>query len=195
MKKFLAFLVVALAICASAFAAPTKQEAYASFNKVRNDFMAPILASYSDKTADNYGITFVPGNVEAQQPAKYYKTVYYKPVSYVDVKDTGVASKPYYGILEVQRVAKEYPKRLSAAVAAKQDAVVETSTLKYKLYYDYVDGSWNLVKTEALVNTLGNKWDSMNVGSKGDDLKFANAVLSYHKSLQVPADQRVIAKK
>ena len=77
MKKFLAFLVVALAVCASAFAAPTKQEAYASFNKVRNDFMAPILASYSDKTADNYGITFVPGNVEAQQPAKYYKTVYY----------------------------------------------------------------------------------------------------------------------
>ena len=194
MKKFLAFLVVALAVCASAFAAPTKQEAYASFNKVRNDFMAPVLASYSTKVEDNYGITFVPGNGEAQ-PAKYYKTLYFKPVSYVSVKDTGEATKPYYGILEVQRVAKEYPKRLAVATAAKQDAVVETSTLKYKLFYDYVDGSWNLVKTEALVNTVGNKWENMDLGNKNDDLKFANAVLSYHKSLQIPADQRVVAKK
>lgn len=193
MKKFFVFLVAALAICASAFAAPTKPEAYASFNTVRNEFMAPILATYSNDAAENFGITLVPGN-GASQPAKYFKTVYLKPVSYVTVKDTEVATKPYYGILEVERVSKEYPKRLAAATAAKQDAVVETSTLRYKLFYEYVDGSWNLVKTEALVNTVGNKWESMDLDSNKDSLKFATEVLSYHKALQVPADQRVAKK-
>lgn len=190
MKKFFILLVAAMAVCASVFAAPTKPEAYASLNKVRTEFMEPILSTYSNDAAENFGITLVPGN-GAGQPDKYFKTVYLKPVSYVTVKDTEVATKPYFGILEVDRVSKEYPKRLAAVTAAKQDIVVENSTLRYKLFYEYVDGSWNLVKTEALVNTVGNKWESMDLENNATSLTFAADILSYHKELRVPADQRI----
>lgn len=188
MKKFLAFLVVAMSICASALAAPSKDEAYTSFNKVRNEVMAPITATYSDKAEDNCIISLVK-STDKTRPDKYYKTIYFKPVSYVSVKDTGEATKPYYGVLEIQRVSKDYPKRLTSAVAAKQDAVVETNTLKYKMHYEYVDGAWNLVKTDALLNNSGSKWETITLTGAAKD------VLSFHKPVVETKMVKVVTVK
>jgi hypothetical protein len=187
MKKFLTFLMVALAVCASAFAAPSKQEAFDSLNAVRSELLNPIVATYSKDVNANYNIVKVPSTV-AGVGDKYYKVLAYKPTSDIIIRETGNTDKPYFGVITIDRTTKDFPKRISAATAAKQDAVVETNNVRYKLNYDYVNGAWNLVKGEILLSEGGNTW--RNVVRKGTPAQYLDfiktpGVLSFVKDAPV----------
>lgn len=160
MKKIFAILVVALALCATAFAAPARDEAWASFHQIRQGVMNSIVPGYTTTVADNCVITQIPAT--ATTPAKWYKTTYTLPESYIDVKDNDNENVPYIGVLEIQRTGYEYPARLTSDLALKQDHVYKITNIKYKQYYTCDEaGAWKLYRTAITQNYEGNKWEDV----------------------------------
>jgi opacity protein-like surface antigen len=165
MKKFLAFFVVAMAICASAFAAPAnKEEAYQSFAAVRDSVMSPIVASYTGGNAGTISIFHVKG--DATTPDKWFKTSCTVPEAFITVFELDNENNPYSAVLEIQRNIAIYPSRNSAALAQKQDTIVQTTNEKYKYFYNYVNDQWVEVGAKGLINKDGSKWEEMSTVDK-----------------------------
>lgn len=165
MKKFLMFFVVAMAICASALAAPAnKEEAYQSFAAVRDGVMNPIVASYTGGNAGTISIFHVKG--DKTTPDKWFKTSCSVPEAYITVFELDNESNPYSAVLEIQRDIKIYPTRDSEALAKKQDSLIQVTNEKYKYYYNYVNDQWVEVGAKGLINKDGSKWEEMTTVDK-----------------------------
>ena len=88
------------------------------------------------------------------------------PEAFITVFELDNESNPYSAVLEIQRNIAIYPSRDSAAVAQKQDTIVQTTNEKYKYFYNYVNDQWVEVGAKGLINKDGSKWEEMSTVDK-----------------------------